>query len=144
MILYIYSIHSVARKEGLELEIIISQSGGPIYQQIIDQTRRLILQGSLQQGDPLPSMRQLARDLRISLITTKRAYEELESMGLLVTVAGKGCFVGNASPQRLAQEHWRLMEESLAAAAAEARQGGVSPEDFVQRAAALYGGHEEE
>ncbi|MEG0542479.1 MAG: GntR family transcriptional regulator, partial [Angelakisella sp.] len=87
------------------MEILLSNTSGvPIYQQIVTQVRQMIMNGALTEGDSLPSMRLLAKELRISVITTKRAYEELESMGLLVSVAGKGCFVGGASPERLVQE----------------------------------------
>lgn len=76
------------------MDIIISNSGGvPIYEQITRQMKGLILRGDLREGEALPSMRLLAKDLRISVITTKRAYEELEREGFLTTVPGKGCFV---------------------------------------------------
>lgn len=142
-IVYIQHTQYIQR-EGVKLEILIANNGTPIYQQIIDQTRQLILQGKLREGDALPSMRQLAKDLRISLITTKRAYEELETMGLLVTMAGKGCFVGGASPEKLAEEHRLLMEQGLTAAANEARLGGVTQQAFLEMASLLYGGQGEE
>ena len=76
------------------MDIIISNSSGvPIYEQIVRQLKGLILSGQLSEGEALPSMRLLARDLRISVITTKRAYEELERDGFICTVAGKGSFV---------------------------------------------------
>ena len=73
--------------------IISNSSGKPIYEQITAQIKNSILSGELQEGEALPSMRALAKDLRISVITTKRAYEDLERDGFVVTVAGKGCFV---------------------------------------------------
>ena len=79
------------------MDIILSNSSGkPIYEQIADQVREQILSGALSAGDALPSMRVLAKELRISVITTKRAYEELEREGFLTTVPGKGCFVAPA------------------------------------------------
>ena len=73
------------------MNLIISNAAGqPIYEQIYTQLKQLILSGELHEGDALPSMRVLAKELRISVITTKRAYEELERDGFLVTVAGKG------------------------------------------------------
>ena len=76
------------------MDIILSNSSGkPIYEQIADQVREQILSGALSAGDALPSMRVLAKELRISVITTKRAYEELERDGFLDNVPGKGCFV---------------------------------------------------
>ena len=80
--------------KGNAMDIIISNSSGkPIYEQIANQIKEQIMAGSLQAGDALPSMRLLARELRISVITTKRAYEELERDGFLESVPGKGCFV---------------------------------------------------
>ena len=77
------------------MDIIISNSGGvPIYDQITRQIKGLILRGELREGEALPSMRLLAKELRISVITTKRAYEELERDGFITTVPGKGCFDG--------------------------------------------------
>ncbi|MBR0375775.1 MAG: GntR family transcriptional regulator, partial [Firmicutes bacterium] len=76
------------------MDIIISNANNsPIYEQIYDQIKSSILSGRLQEGDMLPSIRALAKDLRISVITTKRAYDELEKDGYIHTVAGKGCFV---------------------------------------------------
>ena len=76
------------------MDIIIRNSGGiPIYDQITRQVKGLILRGELREGEALPSMRLLAKELRISVITTKRAYEELERDGFLTTIPGKGCFV---------------------------------------------------
>ena len=76
------------------MDIILSNtSGKPIYEQIADQVKEQIMSGTLEAGDALPSMRLLAKELRISVITTKRAYEELERDGFLENVPGKGCFV---------------------------------------------------
>ena len=84
------------------MDIIISNSGGvPIYEQITRQMKGLILRGDLREGEALPSMRLLAKDLRISVITTKRAYEELEREGFLTTVPGKGCFVAARDLERV-------------------------------------------
>ena len=78
------------------MDIIISNaSGKPIYEQIVSQIKQLILSNALQAGDALPSMRLLAKDLRISVITTKRAYEELEREGFIETIVGKGSFVAS-------------------------------------------------
>ena len=78
-----------------------NKSGAPIYDQIYTQIKNEILNGNLQPDEALPSIRALARDLRISVITTKRAYEELEREGLIVTAAGKGCFVAERSAEWL-------------------------------------------
>ena len=108
------------------MEIIISNSGGkPIYEQITDQLKGQIMSGELQAGDALPSMRLLAKELRISVITTKRAYEELEREGFLTTVPGKGCFVAAQDRELLREARLRKVEEHLSAAVDEAKQGGI-------------------
>ncbi|MEG2073457.1 MAG: GntR family transcriptional regulator [Angelakisella sp.] len=121
------------------MEILISStSGEPIYRQIVAQVRQMIMSGTLREGDSLPSMRLLAKELRISLITTKRAYEELEAMGLLVTVGGKGCFVGGASPQRLLEEHKRELTEHFEKAATAAHSAGIPLAEAQKLFEAVY------
>lgn len=120
------------------MNIVISQtSGQPIYEQIARQIKGLILRGELCEGAALPSMRLLARDLRISVITTKRAYDELEAAGYLVTVAGKGSFVaeGNRALQREAR--LREMEEHLTKAIALGRECGLGTEELRESFALL-------
>ena len=109
-----------------DLEIVLSNCGGvPIYEQIVTQIKKLILTGQLKEGDSLPSMRQLARELEISVITTKRAYEELERQGLITTMAGKGCFVAGVDPEALRERHRLEVEEHLQRAAEAAHAGDV-------------------
>ena len=92
------------------MDILISNScGRPIYQQIYDQVKNAILSGELCEGDMLPSIRALAKDLRISVITTKRAYEELERGGYIYTAAGKGCFVSQKSSGMVYEEHLKKL-----------------------------------
>ena len=93
--------------------LIDNKSGQPIYEQIVDQIREQILTGALGADEALPSIRSLAKDLRISVITTKRAYEELEQEGFLYTVAGKGCFVAEKNTELLREEDLRRIEEHL-------------------------------
>lgn len=93
--------------------LIDNRSGKPIYEQITDQIREQILAGELEPDAALPSIRSLAKDLRISVITTKRAYEELEQEGFLYTVAGKGCFVAEKNTALLREEDLRRIEEYL-------------------------------
>ena len=93
--------------------LIDNKSGQPIYEQIVEQIREQILTGSLGADEALPSIRSLAKDLRISVITTKRAYEELEREGFLYTVAGKGCFVAEKNTALLREEDLRRIEEHL-------------------------------
>ena len=96
------------------MDIIISNSGGvPIYEQITRQMKGLILRGDLREGEALPSMRLLAKDLRISVITTKRAYEELERDGYLYTVAGKGCYVAPKDTELVREQHLREIESHM-------------------------------
>ncbi len=93
--------------------LIDNRSGQPIYEQIADQIRSQIVTGELAPDTALPSIRNLAKDLRISVITTKRAYEELEQEGFLYTVAGKGCFVAAKNAELLREENLRKIEEHL-------------------------------
>ena len=87
------------------MEIIISNSSGkPIYEQITIQIKNMVMNGSLKPGDALPSMRLLAKELRISVITTKRAYEDLERDGFITTVVGKGSFVREANVELVREE----------------------------------------
>ena len=98
----------------------------PIYAQITDQIRNKILTGELREGEMLPSIRFLAKELRISVITTKRAYEDLEQAGFLYTLPGKGCFVAAQDPAIHREEALRKVEEHLQNAIDAARAGGVS------------------
>ena len=98
------------------MDIIIRNSGGvPIYDQITRQMKGLILRGELKEGEALPSMRLLAKELRISVITTKRAYDELEADGFLYTVAGKGCFVAEKNLDLIREQKLKELEEKAAA-----------------------------
>ena len=92
---------------------ISNSSGQPIYEQIVQQIKSLIILGKLNEGDPLPSMRLLAKELRISVITTKRAYDELESEGFIYTLPGKGCFVAERSTELLREENLRKIESHM-------------------------------
>ena len=92
----------------------ISNGGGvPIYEQIVSQLKAKIISGELQEGDALPSMRLLAKELRISVITTKRAYEELEREGFIVSMTGKGSFVAGKDLEFVREEHLRQIEELM-------------------------------
>lgn len=109
------------------MDIIISNAGGqPIYEQICRQIKGAITAGKLLPGEALPSIRVLARDLRISVITTKRAYEELEREGFIYTVAGKGCFVAQQNLELAKESSLREIEEHLSAALELARQCGLT------------------
>ena len=121
------------------MDIIISNSSGkPIYEQIADQVKEQIMAGALAAGDALPSMRLLAKELRISVITTKRAYEELERDGFLENVPGKGCFVAPQNRELLREAQLRRVEEKLTQAIEEARRGAVSLEELKEMLTELY------
>ena len=122
------------------MDIIISNSSGvPIYEQIARQMKGLILRGELREGEALPSLRLLAKELRISVITTKRAYEELEREGFLTTVPGKGCFVAPRDLELVREDCLRRMEEQLSQAVATAKAGGISLEEMTSALDILYG-----
>ena len=93
--------------------IIRNSSGQPIYEQIYGQIKECVLNGSLEEGDLLPSIRGLAKDLRISVITTKRAYDELEQEGFIYTIASKGCFVAPKNTELLREEMLKRIEEHI-------------------------------
>ncbi|BAK43835.1 GntR family transcriptional regulator [Eggerthella sp. YY7918] len=113
------------------MDIIISNaSDKPIYEQIVSQMKSLILAGELEEGQQLPSIRALAGDLRISVITTKRAYAELEAQGFVETVQGKGSFVAGGNKELLREERLRTIEELLAHAADEARAANVTVQEL--------------
>lgn len=122
------------------LNIIISNnSGKPIYEQITQQVKAAIMKGELSPGDSLPSMRVLAKELRISVITTKRAYEDLEREGFLVSVVGKGSFVASQDPALLRETRLREVEEHLERAVEAARTGGIALSELQETLALLYG-----
>lgn len=93
--------------------LIDNKSGTPIYEQIYLQIKSQIISGDLQEDAPLPSIRNLAKDLRISVITTKRAYDELEKDGFIYTVAAKGCFVAPKNVELLREENLKKIEANL-------------------------------
>ena len=120
------------------MDIIISNSAGvPIYEQITQQMKGLILRGELREGEALPSMRLLAKELRISVITTKRAYEERE--GFLTTVPGKGCFVAPRDLELVREDCLRRVEEHLSQAVQIAKVGGVTLPELADALTILYG-----
>ena len=123
------------------MDIILSNtSGKPIYAQIADQVKEQIMTGALAPGEALPSMRLLARELRISVITTKRAYEDLERDGFLENVPGKGCFVAPQNRELLREAQLRRVEERLTQALEEARKGGLSLAELQEMLNILYSG----
>ena len=123
------------------MDIILSNtSGKPIYTQIADQVKEQVCSGALTAGEALPSMRLLAKELRISVITTKRAYEDLERDGFLENVPGKGCFVAPQNRELLREAQLRRVEERLTQAVEEARKGGLSLAELQEMLNILYSG----
>ena len=115
------------------MELIIRNTANqPIYDQISTQIKAQIISGALRPGEALPSIRVLAKDLKISVITTKRAYDELEAQGFLYTVAGKGCFVAEKNLDLIREQRLKELEDCLASAAELARVCGVSPEELQE------------
>ena len=115
------------------MNIIISNSGDrPIYEQITAQIKAMIMNGQLKEGDALPSMRTLAKELRISVITTKRAYEDLERDGFITTVVGKGSFVKAADTSLVREERLKQIEELLGRAVALAGESGIRKEEVLE------------
>ena len=112
--------------------ILSNATDRPIYEQIYHQIRDQVLSGTLVPGQPLPSIRALAKDLRVSVITTKRAYEELEREGFLTTVPGKGCFVAEPDLALFREQSLYLLEDHLAAAAELARTCGLSESELAE------------
>ena len=110
---------------------ILQNSGEPIYQQIANQFRADILAGKFAQGEYLPSIRGLAKDLKISVITTMKAYEQLSEEGLVTAVQGKGFYVNAQDSEMLKEQHLRKVEESLTAAIAAAKIAGMSNTELV-------------
>lgn len=108
-----------------------NRSGLPIYDQIYSQIKTQIISGELKENEPLPSIRGLAKDLRISVITTRRAYEELEKEGFIYTVAAKGCFVAPKNAELLREENLKKIEEHIAQIALLAKSCNLKRSDII-------------
>ena len=119
---------------------ILPQGTMAIYEQIVNQLKNEIVTGELTPGEALPSIRMLAADLSVSVITTKRAYEELEKEGLIRSVAGKGFYVCESNKDYLKEKQRMMVEKGLDGLISDARQAGMSCRDFVDMATVLYEG----
>lgn len=123
------------------MQIIISNSSkSPIYEQIVHQVKSLILSGELQEGEAIPSMRKLAKDLQISVITTKRAYEELEKSGFIYSIVGKGSFVAEQNLEVVREKKLKVIEEQLGAVIANSKEIGLELEELQDLMKILYEG----
>lgn len=121
------------------MNIIISNSSEkPIYEQITSQIKQMIISGELEAGAPLPSMRMLAKELRISVITTKRAYEDLERDGFIATVIGKGSYVAEKNMEFVKEEQLKIVEDCLGKAVAGAKTGGISLDELQEIIRIMY------
>ena len=123
------------------MELYISNSGQePIYAQITRQIKQQILSGQLHEGDAMPSIRLLAKELRISVITTKRAYEDLEAAGFIVTQPGRGSFVAAQNPALVREEYLKKIEGCLQGAVDAARTGGIGYDEVSETLRLLWEG----
>lgn len=121
------------------MKIIISNSSpDPIYEQVVNQIKSQIVSGDLSEGDALPSIRKLAQELQISVITTKRAYEELEKEGFVDTVGGKGSFVAMQNKELLREKKMKMVEDKLSDAVSEAKMLGITMGELKEMLVLLY------
>lgn len=121
------------------MNIIISNSSDkPIYEQITIQMKQMIISGELEPGNQLPSMRMLAKELRISVITTKRAYEDLERDGFIYTVVGKGSFVADKNMEFVREEQLKIVEDYLNKAVDGAKAGGITLDELQEIIRMIY------
>ncbi len=122
---------------------IMPQGTLAIYEQVVNQLKNAIVNGDLKAGEALPSIRNLAADLSVSVITTKRAYEELEKEGLIRSVAGKGFYVCEYNTDYLMEKQLMMIEKRLGEVIYEVKHAGISKEDFLEMAETLYDTKEE-
>lgn len=121
------------------MKILISNSSGePIYEQIASQIKSLILKNELKEGEILPSIRNLAKELGISVITTRRAYEELEKEGFTETVRGKGTFVAAQNKEFMKENKLKIIEEKLLDAVSESKMLGLELDELIKMLKILY------
>ena len=127
------------KKGGVRVRIIVSnRSGVPIYEQIKSQIKEAIFSGELSEDDLLPSIRQLAKDLKISVITTTRAYSDLQEEGFIVNVQGKGCYVLPQNKEMARESALRKIEDGLLMAITAAKSGGMTKDDIIKILNVLY------
>ncbi len=128
---------------GFTVEIIISSNTSkPIYEQITSQIKALIMSGELRTGDPIPSMRSLAKSIHVSVITVQKAYEDLQRDGFIETAVGRGSFVSAQNKDFIQEEQQRKIEEYLQEAADTARTSGISLDKLIELLSMFYNGEE--
>jgi GntR family transcriptional regulator len=136
----IYDIVTVDR-EVISLNILISTlSQTPIYEQIQNQIKEMVFNGRLKAEEQLPSIRLMAKDLKVGIITVKRAYEELEKEGIIVNLQGRGCFVAKVDREKIKSIHINLFRERLTEIKEFADTAGISKEEFQEILNEIYGG----
>lgn len=123
------------------MNIFISNtSDKALYEQIYDQIKTLILEGSLKEGESLPTIRGLAKDLRISVITTSRAYADLERDGYIYSVVGRGSFVAERNQEFVREKNYKEMEENIASAVEIANRCGIDEDEFIKITKMIFRG----
>ena len=137
-ILYILNIYNIYKGEKAVDIIISNSSGKPIYDQIYTEIKSKIISGELKEGDPLPSMRLLAKELRISVITTKRAYEELERDGFITSITGKGSFVSGKNTEFIREDNLRKIEEHMQSIIELSKGCNLSLQDLIEMISIIY------
>ena len=121
------------------MEIILTNtSTKPIYEQITSQIKEMILKGELKPGDPMPSMRKLAKDLHVSVITTQRAYDDLVKDGFIITIPAKGTFVSAENQDFIREENLRKIENLLTTTCELAKQNGLTLEELQRTLILIY------
>ena len=130
-ILCIMCMYSIDRGDDVTI-LIDNKSGAPIYDQIYSQIKNQIISGALKEDEMLPSIRALAKDLRISFITTKRAYEELEKEGFIYTLPAKGCYVAPKNIELIREENLKKIEEYIDKIIKLAPSCNLSKEDIIE------------
>lgn len=118
--------------------ILSSGSSDPIYKQIVKQIQKTIFSGEIKSGDALPSIRSLAKDLKVSVITTKRSYEELERSGFIHTIAGKGSFVSDMDQESVIDKRKSILEDKLQNIVCEAIRLSIDEEELISTVRKFY------
>ncbi|WP_245237457.1 GntR family transcriptional regulator [Paenibacillus ihuae] len=138
--IYTVYIRYIQRRRRNRMHLSVSlTSGEPIYSQVKEQIKNQILTGLLKEGELLPSIRNLAQNLKISVITTKRAYDELEQEGLVTSVSGKGTFVSGNNIESIREIKNRALEDQIRLTIREGKNMGLTRKDFLHLVTILYG-----
>ena len=137
-IMYLYDKYIKEQRRGVVEIIISSNTSKPIYEQITSQIKAMIMSGELKTGDPIPSMRALAKSIHVSVITVQKAYEDLQRDGFIETTVGRGSFVSAQNKDFYQEEQQRLAEEHLQEAADIGRISGISLEKLIELLTIFY------